>query len=74
MQYIPSIDWEIRGLKFSFVLLENNDAMPIEVYEGSRTSDKRGFLIAINFNAKSLSLFSSNELVCNTFPRDLGLT
>ena len=34
----------------------------IEVYEGSYTSDKRSFLIAIKFNAMSLSLFSSNVL------------
>ena len=48
---------------FSVVITRKQSATFIEVYEGLYTSDKQSLLIAINFKAVSLSLFSSNAMV-----------
>ena len=56
--------WVQSFLSLCSALLETTiSANLFEVYEGPHTSDKWNFLIAINFDAMSLSLFSSNALL-----------
>ena len=54
--------WRHSILFYTVTITRKQRAILIEVYEGSHTSDKRSLLIAVNFKAMSLSLFSSNEL------------